>query len=55
MPVEVVPGPVDELLGRALGAVLPAGEGAKRLDLAGPGFGEPAAELVLVPVHPQTG
>ncbi|MFJ4988843.1 hypothetical protein ACIP9H_34205 [Streptomyces sp. NPDC088732] len=55
MPVEVAPGPVDELLGRALGALLPAGEGAKRLDLAGPGFGEPAADLVLVPVHPQTG
>ncbi|MEU8711794.1 hypothetical protein AB0C83_07015, partial [Streptomyces sp. NPDC048663] len=34
---------------------LPAGAGAKRLDLAGPGFGEPAADLLLVPVHPQTG
>ncbi|WP_261992347.1 hypothetical protein [Streptomyces sp. MS191] len=54
-PVEVAPGPVAELLGRALGALLPAGEGAKRLDLAGPGFGEPTADLVLVPVHPQTG
>ncbi|MER7754458.1 hypothetical protein [Kitasatospora sp. NPDC097643] len=41
---------------RVLGALLPAGDGAKRLDLAGPGFGEPAAaDLVLVPVHPQTG
>ena len=54
-PVEVVPVPVAELLGPALGALLPAGEGAKRLDLAGPGFGEPTADLVLVPVHPQTG
>ncbi|KOU63145.1 hypothetical protein ADK57_22765 [Streptomyces sp. MMG1533] len=54
-PVEVAPGPVAELLGRALGALLPAGEGAKRLDLAGPGFGEPTTDLVLVPVHPQTG
>jgi hypothetical protein len=54
-PVEVAPGPVAELLGRALGALLPAGGGAKRLDLAGPGFGESTADLTLVPVHPQTG
>ncbi|MEU1534009.1 hypothetical protein [Streptomyces fagopyri] len=54
-PIEVVSGPVAELFGRALGALLPGGEGAKRLDLAGPGFGEPATDLVLVPVHPQTG
>ena len=54
-PVEVAPGPVAELLGRVLGALLPAGEGAKRLDLAGPGYGEPATDLALVPVHPQTG
>lgn len=54
-PVEVAPGPVAELLGRALAALLPTGEGAKRLDLAGPAYGEPAADLVLVPVHPQTG
>lgn len=55
-PVRAAPGPVAELLGRALGALLPAGAGgAKRLDLAGPGFGEPVADLVLVPVHPQTG
>lgn len=54
-PVEVAPGPVAELLGRSLAALLPAGNGAMRLDLAGPGFGEPAADLVLVPVHPQTG
>ncbi|WSP77034.1 hypothetical protein OG324_49900 [Streptomyces sp. NBC_01236] len=54
-PVEVAPGPVAELLGRALAALLPSGEGAKRLDLVGPGLGEPAAALVLVPVHPQTG
>ena len=54
-PVEVAPGPVAGLLGRAVAALLPSGEGAKRLDLAGPGLGEPAAGLVLVPVHPQTG
>lgn len=54
-PVEVAPGPVADLLGRALAALLPSGEGARRLDLAGPGLAEPAAELVLVPVHPQTG
>lgn len=54
-PVEAAPGPVAELLGRALAALLPCREDAKRLDLAGPGLGEPAAELLLVPVHPQTG
>ncbi|MER5888756.1 hypothetical protein ABT160_33440 [Streptomyces sp. NPDC001941] len=58
-PVEVALGPLAELFGRALGVLLPAGDGAgegtKRLDLAGPGFGEPAADLVVVPVHPQTG
>ncbi|SEC33740.1 hypothetical protein SAMN04489727_3395 [Amycolatopsis tolypomycina] len=54
-PVEVAPGPVAELFGRSLDALLPAGPGAKRLDLAGPGFGEPAADLLLVPIHPQTG
>ncbi|MFJ2399518.1 hypothetical protein ACIOTI_43345 [Streptomyces sp. NPDC087843] len=47
-PVEVTPGPVAELLGRAIGALLPVGEGAKGLALAEPGFGEPAADLVLV-------
>ena len=54
-PVAAAPGPVAELLGRALATLLPSGEGAKRLELAGPGLGQPAAELVLVPVHPQTG
>ena len=54
-PVEVVSDPVADLLGRELCALLPSGEGAKRLDLAGPGFGEPDADLALVPVHPQTG
>ncbi|MFG3039923.1 hypothetical protein ACGFYZ_23810 [Streptomyces sp. NPDC048330] len=54
-PVEVVPGPVAALLGRALGALLPTWKGAKRLELAGPGYGEPAGDLLLVPVHPQTG
>ncbi|MFJ5094752.1 hypothetical protein [Streptomyces sp. NPDC088557] len=54
-PVVAAPGPVAGLFGRALAALLPAGTGATRLDLAGPGLGEPDAELVLVPVHPQTG
>lgn len=54
-PVEVVSEPVADLLGRALRALLPSGEGAKRLGLAGPGYGEPDADLVLVPVHPQSG
>ncbi|MFE0462915.1 hypothetical protein ACFW1A_27045 [Kitasatospora sp. NPDC058965] len=54
-PVEVAPGPVAELFGWAVAQLLPAGGDARRLDLAGPGRGEPAAELLLVPVHPQTG
>ncbi|QEU97202.1 hypothetical protein CP970_08645 [Streptomyces kanamyceticus] len=54
-PVEVAPGPAADLLGPTLAALLPAREGAKRLGLAGPGLGGSAAELVLVPVHPQTG
>ncbi|MCX5214117.1 hypothetical protein OG689_33485 [Kitasatospora sp. NBC_00240] len=54
-PVEVAPGPVAEALGPTIAALLPSGEGAQRLDLAGPGAGEPAADLLLVPVHPQTG
>ncbi|MFD7987776.1 hypothetical protein ACFV4M_30990 [Kitasatospora indigofera] len=54
-PVEPAPGPVAELLGPTIAALLPPGAGAKRLDLAGPGYGEPAADLLLVPVHPQTG
>ncbi|MFG2503867.1 hypothetical protein ACGFSB_37360 [Streptomyces sp. NPDC048441] len=54
-PVEVVSGSVADLFGPALIALLPGREGTKRLDLAGPGLGEPATELVLVPVHPQTG
>lgn len=54
-PVEVVPGPVEELLGKALAALLPSGEGTTLLSLAGPGIGQPTAELVLVPLHPQTG
>ncbi|MDX3588720.1 hypothetical protein [Streptomyces europaeiscabiei] len=54
-PVDAAPGAVAELLGPALTVLLPTGEHAKRLALAGPGIGEPAADLVLVPVHPQTG
>lgn len=54
-PVEAAPGPVAETLGRALAGLLPSGKDAERLDLAGPGLREPAAELVLAPVHPQTG
>ncbi|MDX3071111.1 hypothetical protein ACIP98_13610 [Streptomyces sp. NPDC088354] len=54
-PVEVTPGPIAELLGRALTTLLPSGKDAKRLDLAGPGLGQTTAGLVLVPVHPQTG
>ncbi|WP_234334163.1 hypothetical protein [Streptomyces sp. NRRL B-1347] len=54
-PVEVVPGSVAELFSLVLAELLPTGEATKRLDLAGPGLSAPAAELVLVPVHPQTG
>ncbi|MFI0722818.1 hypothetical protein [Streptomyces sp. NPDC021224] len=62
-PVRVRPGPVTDVLGRGVAALLPAGKDALlpagkdalRLDVGGPGAGEPDAELLLVPVHPQTG
>ncbi|MFI0939697.1 hypothetical protein [Streptomyces sp. NPDC021020] len=82
-PVGVPPGPVAELLGWGVAALLPAregasrpgthgpgsagsalrpeargpsrGDGALRMDVGGPGAGEPDAELLLVPIHPQTG
>ena len=54
-PVEVAPGPVACSSAAHSASCCPPGEGRKRLDLAGPGFGEPAADLALVPVHPQTG
>lgn len=56
-PVAVPDGPTAEVLRRALDALLPAGPPALRAVLAGPGC--PAsgtdADLLLVPVHPQTG
>ncbi|MFG2818451.1 hypothetical protein ACGFX4_03390 [Kitasatospora sp. NPDC048365] len=54
-PVMPAPGRVARLLGRAIETRLPTGDGGLRLDLAGPGIAEPDAELLLVPVHPQTG
>jgi hypothetical protein len=53
--VTVAPGPAAELFGWALARLLPAGADPLRLDVAGPGCGEPDADLLLVPVHPQTG
>ncbi|MER8186858.1 hypothetical protein [Kitasatospora sp. NPDC094015] len=55
-PVEPAPGPVAELFGPALAALLPPpSRGAPRVDVAGPGVGGPLPDLELVPVHPQTG
>lgn len=56
-PVTVPDGLIAEVFQRALDALLPAGPPARRAVLAGPG--RPAldadADILLVPVHPQTG
>jgi hypothetical protein len=56
-PVTVPDGLIAEVFQRALDALLPAGPPARRAVMAGPG--EPApdadADILLVPVHPQTG
>lgn len=41
--------------GRALDALLPPGPPARSMALAGPGLPSPAADIALVPQHPQTG
>ncbi|MGW1290518.1 hypothetical protein ACWD4N_44810 [Streptomyces sp. NPDC002586] len=56
-PVTVPDGLTGEVFQRALDALLPAGLPAQRAVLAGPGLPAPDtdAEILLVPVHPQTG
>lgn len=56
-PVTVPDGLVGEVFQRALDALLPAGPGARRAVLAGPGRPAPdkGADIFLVPTHPQTG
>lgn len=50
-------GPVAELLGHAIGRCLPAGPGARSVELAGPGIRmpRPRPDVLLVPRHPLTG
>ncbi|MEE1831449.1 hypothetical protein [Streptomyces sp. SP17KL33] len=56
-PVAVPDGPTAEVFRRALDALLPAGPPELRAALAGPGrpAADTDADLLLVPVHPQTG
>ncbi|WP_328491564.1 hypothetical protein OHS59_01615 [Streptomyces sp. NBC_00414] len=56
-PVTVPDGLTAEVFQRALDALLPAGPPARRAILAGPGQDAPDtdADILLVPVHPQTG
>ncbi|MFG2486716.1 hypothetical protein ACGFSI_28665 [Streptomyces virginiae] len=53
--VGVPAGLLETAFGRALDELLPTGPAAKTLALAGPGLPTPAADIVLVPQHPQTG
>jgi hypothetical protein len=56
-PLAFPEGPLTETLGRVLRGLLPKGEAAKRVALAGPGLpmAGPEARIALVPRHPQTG
>ncbi|MFF1909320.1 hypothetical protein [Kitasatospora sp. NPDC058218] len=56
-PVTVPNGMVKEMFQRALDALLPTGRQVRRAVLAGPGLPVPDAgvDILLVPVHPQTG
>ena len=55
-PLRVHDGPAADLLQRGLDALLPAGPPARNAVLAGPGHPPgPAADILLVPAHPQTG
>ncbi|MET8755585.1 hypothetical protein ABZW32_36640 [Streptomyces sp. NPDC004667] len=56
-PVAVPDGLAQEVFRRALDALLPPGPPVRRAVLAGPGRPAPAADadILLVPVHPQTG
>ena len=56
-PVTVPDGLIAEVFQRALDALLPAGPPARRAVMAGPGGPAPDADadILLAPVHPQTG
>ncbi|MFI5680206.1 hypothetical protein [Streptomyces cellulosae] len=56
-PVRVPNGLIADVFQRALDALLPTGPPERRAVLAGPGQPAPAADvdILLVPVHPQTG
>ncbi|MFJ4467722.1 hypothetical protein ACIP2X_09655 [Streptomyces sp. NPDC089424] len=56
-PVSLLAGPLDDLLGHAVGRHLPAGSGARSVGLAGPGIRprRPRPDILLVPRHPLTG
>lgn len=56
-PVRVPNGLIADVFQRALDALLPMGQPERRAVLAGPGEPAPAADvdILLVPVHPQTG
>ncbi|GGX32439.1 hypothetical protein [Streptomyces lomondensis] len=56
-PVKVPNGLTADVFQRALDALLPAGPPTRRAVLAGPGEPSPGAgvDILLVPVHPQTG
>ncbi|WP_329309789.1 hypothetical protein [Streptomyces sp. NBC_01262] len=56
-PVTVPDGLIAEVFQRALDALLPAGPPVRRAVMAGPGGPAPDAnaDILLVPVHPQTG
>ncbi|MBT2511477.1 hypothetical protein J7I98_37915 [Streptomyces sp. ISL-98] len=56
-PVTVPNGLIEEVFQRALDALLPAGPQERLAVLAGPGLPAPDAgvDILLVPVHPQTG
>ncbi|MEV0091947.1 hypothetical protein [Streptomyces sp. NPDC050738] len=56
-PVSVPDGLAGEVFQRTLDTLLPAGPPARRAVLAGPGqrASDPAADILLVPTHPQTG
>ncbi|MFI9051986.1 hypothetical protein [Streptomyces sp. NPDC053427] len=57
LPVTVPDGLIQEVFQRALDTLLPAGPSARRAALAGPGRPAPEADadILLVPIHPQTG
>jgi hypothetical protein len=54
-PITVPAGLLEETFGRALDVLIPAGTTPQRMALAGPELPAPDADILLVPLHPQTG